>query len=257
MARRGSLLGSSINLLMHSSEIAKGKEKCSQDNFPISLQIVAPHKNYLIRTNPYSHVVLSRELNLTSNPEIILDQKKIDRALTRIAHEILEKNSDVSSIAIIGILTRGAVLARRIAEIVKRLEGISVPLGFMDIALYRDDVHSKLDQPIVQRTDILFSVVDKNIILVDDVLFTGRTVRAAIDQSVDFGRPRTIQLAVLVDRGHREFPIRPDFVGLNLPTSREDRVVLEVKEHDGKDRVSVIRNEKSPRKTANKKKGKS
>ncbi len=178
---------------------------------------------------------------MSERVDTILDEKKISRALTRIAHEILERNSGAESIVIIGILTRGAFLAKRIAKIIKDLEGIDVPVGLMDISLYRDDVHSKLDQPIVQRTEILFPIVDRNVILVDDVLFTGRTVRAALDQIVDFGRPRTIQLAVLVDRGHRELPIKADYVGVNIPTAKTDRVVLEVKEKEGQDRVYVVR----------------
>ena len=175
--------------------------------------------------------------------KIIMDEKKIARALTRIAHEILEHNSGAESLAIIGILTRGAHLAKRIAAIIKKLEGVEVPVGFMDISLYRDDVHSKLDQPVIQRTDILFPVKDRDIILIDDVLFTGRTVRAALNQINDFGRPRTIQLAVLVDRGHRELPIKADYVGVNIPTAKADRVVLEVVEKEGQDRVSIVEGE--------------
>ncbi|MFQ6008185.1 MAG: bifunctional pyr operon transcriptional regulator/uracil phosphoribosyltransferase PyrR [Candidatus Zixiibacteriota bacterium] len=173
--------------------------------------------------------------------DIILDEKKISRALTRISHEILEHNSGAETLVIIGIITRGAYLAQRVARIIEDLEGVKVPVGLMDIGLYRDDVHSKLDQPIVQRTEILFPVVDRNVILVDDVLFTGRTVRAALDQIIDFGRPRTIQLAVLVDRGHRELPIKADYVGINIPTAKLDQVVLEVQEKDGIDRLSIIR----------------
>jgi pyrimidine operon attenuation protein/uracil phosphoribosyltransferase len=173
--------------------------------------------------------------------DIILDEKKISRALARITHEILEHNSGAETLVIIGILTRGAYLAQRIARIIEDLEGAKVPVGLMDIGLYRDDVHSKLDQPIVQRTEILFPVVDRNVIIVDDVLFTGRTVRAALDQIIDFGRPRTIQLAVLVDRGHRELPIKADYVGINIPTAKTDQVVLEVQEKDGIDQLSVIR----------------
>ncbi len=175
--------------------------------------------------------------------DLLLDEKKISRALNRIAHEIVERNAGAESLVIIGILTRGAYLARRIAKIIEELEGVKVPVGLMDISLYRDDVHSKLDQPIVQRTEILFDVVDRNVILIDDVLFTGRTVRAALDQVVDFGRPRSIQLAVLVDRGHRELPFRADYVGANIPTAKNDQVVLEVKEKEGTDRVYVVRAE--------------
>lgn len=181
---------------------------------------------------------------MTAGEELILDEKKIERALIRIAHEILEQNGGAESIAIIGIQTRGAVLAKRIARLINDLEHVKLPTGTMDISLYRDDVHSKLDQPVIQRTDILFPVGDKHIILVDDVLFTGRTVRAALDQVIDFGRPRTIQLAVLVDRGHRELPIKADYVGINIPTSRADQVVLEVLEKDGRDRLYLSRGAK-------------
>ena len=172
---------------------------------------------------------------------MLLDETKIQRALTRIAHEILEHNSGAESLAIIGILTRGAHLAKRIAATIEKLESVKVPVGLMDISLYRDDVRSKHDQPIVQRTDILFDVAGRIIILVDDVLFTGRTIRAALDQIIDFGRPKSIQLAVLVDRGHRELPIKADYVGINIPTAKTDQVVLEVKEKEGVDRVYVIK----------------
>jgi len=201
---------------------------------------------------------------LPEKHENILDEKQINRALARIAHEILEHNAGAETIAIVGILTRGAYLARRIAAIIKKLEKVDVPVGLMDISLYRDDVHSKLDQPIVQRTDILFEVSDKNIVLFDDVLFTGRTVRAALNHITDFGRPRTIQLAVLIDRGHRELPIKADYVGINIPTAKSDRVVLQVTEKDDYDRVYVVRGadkeskrktpKKSPAKTKAKKK---
>jgi len=201
---------------------------------------------------------------LPAKTDLILDEKKISRALTRIAHEIVEHNSGAESLVIIGVLTRGAYLARRIANIIKEIENVTVPVGLMDISLYRDDVHSKLDQPIVQRTEILFDVVDRNVILIDDVLFTGRTIRAALDQIIDFGRPRTIQLAVLVDRGHRELPFRADYVGANIPTAKDDRVVLEVTEKEGTDQVYVIhgtharagRKATPKKKTANKAGGK-
>lgn len=181
---------------------------------------------------------------MSVNNDVILDEAKINRALTRIAHEILEHNSGAETVAIVGILTRGAHLAKRIAAIIEKLEGVRVPVGLMDISLYRDDVHSKLDQPVVQRTDILFEVSNRNIVLVDDVLFTGRTIRAALDQIIDFGRPKTIQLAVLIDRGHRELPIKADYVGVNIPTAKSDQVVLEVKEKEGTDRVYVVKNGK-------------
>jgi pyrimidine operon attenuation protein/uracil phosphoribosyltransferase len=194
---------------------------------------------------------------LPEKVEPILDSKQIGRALTRIAHEILEQNGGAESLAIIGILTRGAHLAKRIAATIKKLEGIEVPVGLMDISLYRDDVHSRLEQPVIQRTDILFPVANKNIILVDDVLYTGRTIRAALDQIIDFGRPRTIQLAVLVDRGHRELPIKADYVGANIPTAKSDQVVLEVVEKEGTDRVYVVKSGAAAKKSPTpKKKGK-
>lgn len=181
---------------------------------------------------------------MSDKVETIMDARKLGRALIRISHEILEHNSGAESLVIIGILTRGAYLADRVAAIINELEGAKVPVGYMDISLYRDDVHSKLDQPIVQRTDILFPVLDRNVILIDDVLYTGRTIRAALDQIVDFGRPQTIQLAVLVDRGHRELPIKPDYVGMNIPTAKEDQVVVKVSEKDDQDLVCVIRGER-------------
>ncbi len=183
---------------------------------------------------------------MAAKTQPILDAKKIKRALTRLTHEILEHNPDPKSLVIIGILTRGAYLAKRVAGLIEELEKVKVPVGLMDIGLYRDDVHSKLDQPIVQRTDILFSIVDRHVILIDDVLFTGRTIRAALDQIVDFGRPRTIQLAVLVDRGHRELPIKADYVGVNIPTAKDDKVVLEVVEKEGQDQVYVRKGKAGP-----------
>ena len=179
--------------------------------------------------------------------DVILNEKKINRALTRIAHEILEQNPDAKSLVIIGIITRGAHLAKRIAAIIGDLEGVEVPVGLMDIGLYRDDVHSKLDQPVVERTEILFDVVNRHVILVDDVLFTGRTVRAALDQIVDFGRPKTIQLAVLIDRGHRELPIKADYVGVNIPTAKEDQVILHLVEKDEIDEVLIEKGQKTGR----------
>jgi pyrimidine operon attenuation protein / uracil phosphoribosyltransferase len=173
--------------------------------------------------------------------ETLMDEKEIARAVTRISHEILEKNSGAETLVLIGILNRGADIAKRIADKIKEIEEIDVPVGLMDINLYRDDVHSKLDQPVIQRTEILFDVVDRNVILVDDVLFTGRTIRAALDQIIDFGRPRSIQLAVLIDRGHRELPIRPDFVGKNIPTSKDDRVLVRLMEKDGQEMVVVAK----------------
>ncbi len=182
--------------------------------------------------------------------ETVMDKKGIDRAITRISHEIIEKNDGAKSLVIIGILTRGADIAKRIASRIKEIEGVEVPVGLMDINLYRDDVHQKLDQPIIQRTEILFDVVDRNLILVDDVLFTGRTIRAALDQIVDFGRPRSIQLAVVIDRGHRELPIRPDYVGKNIPTSKDDRVLVKLFERDEDDSVLIEKSGLKPKKKA-------
>ncbi len=176
------------------------------------------------------------------NGEILLDSEGMDRAITRISHEILEKNRGADTLVLIGILSRGADLAKRIAGKIKEIEKVEVPVGLLDINLYRDDVHSKLDQPIIQRTELLFDVVDRNVILVDDVLFTGRTIRAALDAIVDFGRPRSIQLAVLIDRGHRELPIRPDYIGKNIPTSKDDRVLVRLSERDDRDVVISEKN---------------
>ena len=172
---------------------------------------------------------------------LIMDEKAIRRALVRIAHEIIENNKGTDGMAIIGIKDRGAPLAQRIAEIINQVEGVSLPVGLMDITLYRDDIQTKLEQPLVQKTEINFDVVDKTVILVDDVLFTGRTIRAALDQIIDFGRPKSIQLAVLIDRGHRELPIRADYVGKNIPTAFEDSVKVRINEVDDEDSVMVIK----------------
>jgi pyrimidine operon attenuation protein/uracil phosphoribosyltransferase len=178
---------------------------------------------------------------LKENVETVMNEKDIARAIIRLSHEILEKNSGAESLVLIGILSRGADIAKRIAAKIKEVEDVDVPVGLMDINLYRDDIHTMLDQPVIQRTEILFDVVDRNLILVDDVLYTGRTIRAALDQIIDFGRPRSIQLAVLVDRGHRELPIRPDYVGKNIPTQKDDRVLVRLKEKDGKEMVIVVK----------------
>ena len=177
---------------------------------------------------------------MVKSDNVVMSDKKIDRALTRIAHEILEQNSGAESLALVGVITRGAYLAQRIAERIKKIEGVEVPVGLMDIGLYRDDIHDNLDQPVIQKTEMIFQVRDRNIILVDDVLFTGRTIRAALDQIIDFGRPRSIQLAVLVDRGHRELPFRADYVGMNLPTAKTDKVVVQLAEKDEVDQVFVM-----------------
>jgi len=173
----------------------------------------------------------------------ILDKEGIRKALLRIAHEILEKNKITKELAIIGIRNKGAYLAERLSSYIKQIEGISVPVGTLDITLYRDDLTQVAGQPVVHETEIGFDVEGKTIILVDDVLFTGRTVRCALDELIDFGRPKNIQLAVLVDRGHREFPIRPDYVGKNVPTSLKE--VVEVYLQDVDKREDVIIGEKA------------
>lgn len=164
----------------------------------------------------------------------IMDQEAVHRAISRIAHEILEKNKDAENLALIGIRTRGVFLARRIAQEIKNIQGVEVPMGILDITLYRDDLTLVATQPVVRQTSIDFDINDRKIILVDDVFFTGRTIRAALDALVDFGRPAIIQLAVLVDRGHRELPIRADFVGKNIPTSKSQNVRVILDESDGK-----------------------
>jgi pyrimidine operon attenuation protein/uracil phosphoribosyltransferase len=166
-----------------------------------------------------------------------MDKSKMARAITRIAHEILERNGGAESLVLVGILTRGAHLASRLANKIKEIEGMEVPVGLMDINLYRDDVNFNPDQPVVRKTEIMFDIEGKHLILVDDVLFTGRTIRAALSQIIDFGRPNTVQLAVLVDRGHRQLPIRPDYVGKNIPTSFEDNVRVHFVEQDKIDEV--------------------
>lgn len=169
----------------------------------------------------------------------ILDGKGIQRALIRIAHEVLEKNKGIDGLALIGIRTGGVFLAQRIAGIIFEIEKTEVPLGIVDITLYRDDLNVGTNQPLIQGTEIPFNVEGKKIVIVDDVLFTGRTVRAAIDAVMEFGRPRMIQLAVLIDRGHRELPIRADYVGKNVSTSRKESVNVRLAEKEGLDEVTV------------------
>jgi pyrimidine operon attenuation protein / uracil phosphoribosyltransferase len=170
----------------------------------------------------------------------ILDERGIARTLLRISHEILEKNLGVRDLAVIGIKNRGAFLAERIARNMGKIEGEEVPVGAVDITLYRDDLTEIAEQPVVHSTDIEFDITGKKIILVDDVLFSGRTVRCALDELIDFGRPANIQLAVLIDRGHRELPIRPDFVGKNVPTAVEENIEVRLLEVDGKEEVVVL-----------------
>lgn len=167
----------------------------------------------------------------------ILDEKDMKRTLVRIAHEIIEVNRGAGDLVVIGIRTRGVYLAQRLAKIVEGIEGVQIPVGSLDINLYRDDFQTKAEQPVVGTTEIPFDVLEKIVILVDDVLFSGRTVRAALDEIIDFGRPKAIQLAVLVDRGHRELPIRADYIGKRLSTSKHQEVIVKVKEEDGVDEV--------------------
>jgi pyrimidine operon attenuation protein/uracil phosphoribosyltransferase len=169
----------------------------------------------------------------------VLDEPGIERALTRIAHEIIEQTGGIDGLALVGIRTRGVTLARRIAARLEIIEHVKVPVGVLDITLYRDDLGLKGEAPVLRGTDIPFPVSGKIVVLVDDVLYTGRTIRAALDAIMDLGRPRMIQLAVLIDRGHRELPIRPDYVGKNLPTARREAVQVWLREHDGQDRVVI------------------
>jgi pyrimidine operon attenuation protein / uracil phosphoribosyltransferase len=171
---------------------------------------------------------------------LVMDQVAIQRALVRIAHEILERNKGTADLALVGIRSRGIHIAKRIQRALAEIEdSANIPFGVVDITLYRDDLDRGLQNPVVQGTDIPFPVGGKRILLVDDVLFTGRTIRAAMDALVDFGRPQSIQLAVLVDRGHRELPIRADYVGKNLPTSRREQVQVRLAEADGVDEVVI------------------
>jgi pyrimidine operon attenuation protein / uracil phosphoribosyltransferase len=170
----------------------------------------------------------------------IMDAEYIRRTVMRIAHEIVEKNKGIDNLCLIGIRTRGAFLAERINSCIEKIEGQGVPVGILDITLYRDDLTSIGAQPVVHETLIDFNLTGKKIVLVDDVLFTGRTIRAALDAIVDFGRPDIIQLAVLVDRGHRELPIRADYVGKNIPTSLEQNVRVILKESDGAEDEVVL-----------------
>ena len=172
---------------------------------------------------------------------VVMDAERISRALTRIAHEILERNHGIGDVSLVGIRSRGVPIARRIASTLTQVSGVEQPIGSLDITLYRDDLMRNPvgPQPLVRKTDIPFSIDDRTIVLVDDVLYTGRTTRAALDALVDFGRPRAIQLVVLVDRGHRELPIKADYVGKNVPTSRKESVQVRLEEIDGVDEVLV------------------
>jgi pyrimidine operon attenuation protein/uracil phosphoribosyltransferase len=177
---------------------------------------------------------------------VVMDATAVDRALTRIAHELLEANKGAEDLALAGIVTRGASLAQRLAERIRLIEGAEVPVGTLDISFYRDDMATRLN-PEVHRTDLPFDPSGRCVVLVDDVLFTGRTIRAAMDAIMDYGRPACIQLAVLVDRGHRELPIRADYVGKNVPTSGREHVKVRLSETDGEDAVLIYEDEEVER----------
>ncbi|MFC2149415.1 bifunctional pyr operon transcriptional regulator/uracil phosphoribosyltransferase PyrR [Candidatus Auribacterota bacterium] len=174
----------------------------------------------------------------------IMDDKTIERSIVRISHEIVEKNKGAKDIVLVGIRTRGVYIAERIVKHIKDIEKADVPLGALDITFYRDDLNLREVQPQVKKTEINFDIEEKIVVLVDDVVFSGRTIRAAFDALMDFGRPAKIQLAVLVDRGHRELPIRPDYVGKNIPTAKDEIVKVHLKEIDKKDEIVLIGNEK-------------
>lgn len=179
------------------------------------------------------------------NVSRVMDARDMDRALTRVAHEIVEKNKGIANLALVGIKSRGEILARRLGEKIRGIEEGEIPVGALDITFYRDDTATRpLERP-PEPSHLPFDVDGKTVVLVDDVLFTGRSVRAGMDHLIDFGRPRAIQLAVLVDRGHREFPIHADYVGKNLPSSLREEVIVRVKEKDGEDEVLIRKKEPS------------
>ncbi|MBI4330477.1 MAG: bifunctional pyr operon transcriptional regulator/uracil phosphoribosyltransferase PyrR [Chloroflexi bacterium] len=174
---------------------------------------------------------------------VIMTEPEIRRAVTRIAHEIVERNQGCENLVFMGMHTRGVPLAHRLARQIKEFEKVEVPVGALDISLYRDDLASRGLQPVAQPTSVPADIDDKTIILVDDVLYTGRSIRAALDELIDFGRPLAIQLAVLVDRGHRELPIRADYVGKNVPTARTEDVAVRLREIDSKEEVAIVKKE--------------
>lgn len=177
---------------------------------------------------------------------IVMDAEEIERSLTRIAHQILEKNKGADNLAVVGIVTRGDLLAKRLVEKIESIEGARVPLGRLDISFYRDDFASYVS-PEVLSTEIMFNIDGRDVVLVDDVLYTGRTIRAALDALMDIGRPETVQLAVLIDRGHRQLPIRADYVGKNVPSAADENVRLFLEETDGRSQVEILTIEEGKR----------
>lgn len=188
---------------------------------------------------PVRYTNWERRENMFREKAEIMDEAAMGRALTRMAHEIVEKNKGTVDLALLGIRRRGVPLAERLRDKIYKFEGVQLPVGAIDITLYRDDLTDKADQPLVQPFTPPFAVAEKKIVLVDDVLFTGRTVRAALEAIIRLGRPKAVQLAVLVDRGHRELPIRADYVGKNVPTSLREIISVQVTEIDGQDRVII------------------
>ena len=170
-------------------------------------------------------------------PKELLDKTDVDRVITRMAHEIIEKNKGITSLCLVGIQRGGVHIAKRLSSRLETIEGKSIPVGTLDITLYRDDINVRKEQPVVRRTQVNCDIDNKKVVLVDDVLFTGRSIRAAMDAIMDLGRPSAIQLAVLVDRGHRELPIKADYVGKNIPTSKNETVKVVLEEEGGEDRV--------------------
>lgn len=178
---------------------------------------------------------------MSARSRTVVDAKGVERVLARMAHEIVEHNRGVGDLVLVGIRSRGVDIASRLGANIARIEGVELPLGVIDITLYRDDLSRATEQPPeVKRTDIPFPIDDRHVVLVDDVLYTGRTVRAALDALMDFGRPRSVQLAVLIDRGHRELPIRADYVGKNLPTAPTESVEVQIAGRDGRDQVAIV-----------------
>jgi pyrimidine operon attenuation protein/uracil phosphoribosyltransferase len=180
---------------------------------------------------------------MVRSERVVMDAPGIERALRRVAHEVLERNKGTDGVVLVGIRSRGIHIAKRLAGNIGTIESVDLPVGVIDITLYRDDLSRGTQQPLVKGTEIHFPIDDRNVLLVDDVLYTGRTIRAALDALMDFGRPRSVQLVVLVDRGHRELPIRADYVGKNIPTALNEEVQVRLLESDGRDEVTVSRTE--------------